>query len=99
MSNLPASPTSHASGALNSRLVPMPPNTRPSNSTPRTLLLVLLAPRAYSNENASVPAFRPYASHRRPTNGPKSAVEANPVRNRRDTHVTAVDAPPKFLEA
>mmetsp|Transcript_11042 Transcript_11042/g.25711 ORF Transcript_11042/g.25711 Transcript_11042/m.25711 type:complete len:216 (-) Transcript_11042:506-1153(-) len=87
--SLPASPTSQASGALKRRLVPIPPNTRPSSSTPRRLLLVLIAPRLYSSENARVPALRPYVSQSLPTKGPKTAVEANPVRKRRETHVIA----------
>jgi hypothetical protein len=64
------------------------------------LLLVLLAPRLYSNEKASVPALRPYVSQRRPTMGPKSAVDANPVRKRRETQATAVpDDAPKVFDA
>jgi hypothetical protein len=97
---LAASPTNHASGALNNKLVPIPPITRPANNTPKTLLLVLIAPSEYNNEKTSVPALRPYVSQRRPTSGPKSAVEANPVRKRRETHVMAeLPADPKALEA
>lgn len=91
--SLPASPTNQASGALNNKLVPIPPKTRPNSSTPSKLLFVLYAPMLYSRLNAKVPALRPYESHRRPTSGPKRAVDAKPVRKRRDTHVMAVVAP------
>ena len=79
--------------------------TRPNTSTPRTSLSVLHAPRPQSNENAIVPALRPCVSHRRPTIGPNSAVDAKPVRKSRDTQATAVDDAvvvedaPKFLDA
>merc|ERR1719253_1426817 len=55
----PASPTNQASGALNNKLVPIPPNTLPISSTPNRLLLVLLAPKLYNMAKASVPALRP----------------------------------------
>ena len=98
--SFPASPTNHASGALNNKLVPMPPITRPNSNIPNTLLLVLIAPKLYSSEKASVPALRPYESHSRPTIGPNNAVEANPVKKRRETQVTTVEeVEPKVLEA
>lgn len=57
--SFPASPTNQASGALNNKLVPIPPRTLPINNTPNKLLLVEYAPREYKSENANVPAFRP----------------------------------------
>mmetsp|Transcript_38348 Transcript_38348/g.78220 ORF Transcript_38348/g.78220 Transcript_38348/m.78220 type:complete len:208 (-) Transcript_38348:326-949(-) len=66
----PASPLTHASGAVNNSDRAHPTMARPANRTQSSLDLMVATPMEYSSANASVPAFRPYLSVACPIEGP-----------------------------
>eukprot|EP00961_Rhodomonas_salina_P253616 3427234-Rhodomonas_salina.2 len=58
----------------------MPPARRPRKRTQSSADLVLSAPKAYSAQNTSVPAFLPLESTSLPTEGPRRPVVPKPTR-------------------
>mmetsp|Transcript_28640 Transcript_28640/g.63045 ORF Transcript_28640/g.63045 Transcript_28640/m.63045 type:complete len:343 (+) Transcript_28640:720-1748(+) len=94
----PASPLTHASGAVNNSDRAHPTMARPANRTQSSLDLMVATPMEYSSANASVPAFRPYLSVACPIEGPRMAVAAKPVRNILETSAILASTPPNTLD-